>query len=481
MDLNIFAAKCFFTRLFPSLLILMLAACAPSPSTDEPGPLGATKNWPGLLGANQDGVSAETGLVGGIPQAGLPVLWKKNVGISMAGIAAVNGKVYTMGLNSGVRAGTNSYAAGVPYTDPKSPTANLTLYCLDARTGKVQWKFSYEAANRFQVMDWKSKKVKTVWEDFAGPKSVPTIDRDRVYIYDQAGLLTCLDTRNGDIQWQVSVREKLSGIPPRYGFAASPVIVGDLVVVPVFAKNYGMAAFHKKNGKVAWKGGNILSDNDIQRRWDCYSSPRVQRMADGKARLLFYTGAGVEALNAANGKLIWEFPIQHTSREVVMTPIISGDTVFVSSHYASKGVLLNAAAQPPTPIWENQNMISHYSNIGLLDGYLYGSSGYDRAIKFSCVELKTGAVKWGVPLQQGGAGPHEQGQVLIADRKLFILTSYGELIMAEANPQAYKELGRQQLLDPKGRAWCPMALSDGLLFCKDSLGNMACVNLKKEK
>ena len=49
----------------------------------------------------------------------------------------------------------------------------------------------------------------------------------------------------------------------------------------------------------------------------------------------------------------------------------------------------------------------------------------------------------------------------------------GELVMAEANPAGYKELGRAQLLDAPD-VWGPLALSDGRLVLRDQK-QMKCV------
>src|SRR4051812_15817168 len=55
-------------------------------------------DWPGYRGPNRDGVSAETGLLKTWPAGGPKLVWKSDkAGQGYAGMAIVNGVVYTMG------------------------------------------------------------------------------------------------------------------------------------------------------------------------------------------------------------------------------------------------------------------------------------------------------------------------------------------------------------------------------------------------
>ena len=68
---------------------------------------------------------------------------------------------------------------------------------------------------------------------------------------------------------------------------------------------------------------------------------------------------------------------------------------------------------------------------------------------------------------------------LIADGVIFIIHGdKGELVMAEANPAGYKELGRAKLLGGND-IWAPMALSNGMLVLRDH-EQMKCVFVGSE-
>jgi outer membrane protein assembly factor BamB len=432
--------------------------------------------WPNVHGVHMDGVSAETNIADSLSkEKAPPVVWKSSVGPGYAGISVSGGKLYTMGLTSGYTLGVSSTSHTNARLHFQSPCLEVTLYCFDTANGRLIWNYVYNVPSRFEIRDWRWRVVLS--PDFAGPKSVPTIHQDRVYTYDHAGTLTCLDAKIGSPVWIAPARDQLDGMPPRYGYGASPVIHNDLVIVPVFSKSAGLAAYHRQTGRLVWKGGRTAGDSV----WDGYSTPRVHQNSHGKQLIIFYTGGGLYALDPATGATVWEYPIKHSTREVVMSPVIHGNDYFVSSHYAPSSLRINVEVDRPKVVWENKFLKNHYGNLILSDGYLYGSSGYDKSCELKCVDFKTGEIRWSTAFQKDGNGPREQFQTILADGKLIMLTNYGELVLASAGPAKYIELGRAQIMSPEAQSWCPMALAGGLLYAKDSLGEIRCIDLRADK
>jgi hypothetical protein len=111
------------------------------------------------------------------------------------------------------------------------------------------------------------------------------------------------------------------------------------------------------------------------------------------------------------------------------------------------------------------------------DGFLYGQFGiqtFDSVnAQLKCVDLRTGAVRWST----NGFG---RGATVLVDNRLVILTERGDLVLAEANTNAYTELGRFQALPfwngNTNKSWnCP-ALCDGRVFVR-STSYVACFDL----
>ena len=108
----------------------------------------------------------------------------------------------------------------------------------------------------------------------------------------------------------------------------------------------------------------------------------------------------------------------------------------------------------------------------LVGNYLYGADG-DTTEKapLKCVEAETGTEKWKVP----GFGP---GAVSVADGRLIALSATGELMVAPASPDGFKPTARAQVLG--GKCWTVPVLANGLVYCRNSRGDIVAVDLRKK-
>jgi outer membrane protein assembly factor BamB len=111
-----------------------------------------------------------------------------------------------------------------------------------------------------------------------------------------------------------------------------------------------------------------------------------------------------------------------------------------------------------TKLWANKKSMGSKCGQALLwNGYLYGNTDGGG---LRCIALD-GAVKWDSKVR------FDLGDLIIADGIIYIIHGgNGELVMAAASPDAYKELGRAQLLSPP-EPWAPLAFKDGKLVVRD--------------
>ena len=106
----------------------------------------------------------------------------------------------------------------------------------------------------------------------------------------------------------------------------------------------------------------------------------------------------------------------------------------------------------------------------LIGGHLYGCSGQGGGKgELRCVDLKDGSIKWKEPSAGVGA-------LMAADGRLIVLGEKGELIIAEATPAGFKALARAQVTG--GRCWTVPVLSNGLIYCRNSKGDLVCVDVR---
>ena len=54
-----------------------------------------------------------------------------------------------------------------------------------------------------------------------------------------------------------------------------------------------------------------------------------------------------------------------------------------------------------------------------------------------------------------------------------MLSEKGDLIVADVSPEAYRERSRVKVLDG-GVCWTTPVLSDGRIYCRNSLGELVC-------
>jgi outer membrane protein assembly factor BamB len=289
-----------------------------------------------------------------------------------------------------------------------------------------------------------------------GPRSTPAFSANRVYVYSADMVLYCLDAAKGTPVWKKDILKELSGRNISWKCAMSPVIDGNLVFVAGGGPGESMLALEKATGAVAWKTGDDTMT---------HATPTVATI-HGVRQVIFLMKSGLIAVESATGKELWKFPV--TFRTATgCSPVVSGDTVFCTAGYEVGGtacqVTKTGSGLAARELWRvrGNDLGSLWSTPVAHDGYLYGMISFKKFADgpLKCVDLKTGAIKW----QQPGFGA---GNLLVAGDKLVALSDSGEVVVAEADPTGYKEVGRAQAVS--GKCWSTPALSDGRLYVRST-------------
>ena len=360
--------------------------------------------------------------MGAWPAEGPKQLWKASVGAGFSSVAVASGRLYTMGVVAGQE----------------------TVWCLDVLTGQEVWKHPYPYVFKPQYYE-------------GGSSVTPTVDGDHVYSIGQSGELNCFEAASGKVVWARNLPKELDVVVPMWGFASSPYIEGDLLILN--AGTHG-AALSKSTGKEIWTTGKGPAG---------YSSA-VPFIAEGRRAVAFLAAKEVVALETKTGQLLWQYPWKTEYDVNAADPVLDGSKVFISSSYGSGCALVQFNPLPPREVWRNKNMQSHFNSVVLLGGFLYGVDGEaGKPASFKCLDWQTGDVKWSYK----GLG---LGALTAADGKLIILSEKGELVIAEAVPSAFKPLARAQILG--GKCWTTPVLANGRVFVRNSTGDMVCVDVK---
>ncbi len=384
-------------------------------------PVRAT-DWPNWRGPNHDGISREASWSAtwdGEPK----VVWKANVGSGFSSVTVAGGKLYTQGLSG----------------------KKEVVHCLDAATGKELWTHSWAS-------DFKPKYYE------GGTSSTPTVDGASVHVLGLSAQFACLDAATGKPRWEKDLKEATGAEPGTWGFTGSPLVTtGGRVVVNVGTHG---TALDGKTGKILWQSGKEEAG---------YATP-VPFTHGGKLLLAIMGKEHVFAVDPDTGTAAWKHPWKTRYDVNAADPIISGNRMLVSSGYGHGAALLDFATTPPKVVWENEELRSQMNPAVLVDGSVYGFDGNaDDKPSLVCLDFATGKVRWREALGYGS--------VLAAGKKLIILTEKGELVTAEATPDAFKPLARAQVI--AGKCWTVPTLANGQLIVRNWKGELRCLSLGK--
>lgn len=389
-------------------------------------------DWPQYLGPTRNAAYAGNDLADTWPKEGPPLAWQKKLGTGWAGPVAASGKAILF-----------------------HRVANEEVVeCLDAKTGKELWKqpFPTRYTDNFGFDN--------------GPRATPCIADGRVFVFGANGNLHALDFATGKPLWSVDTQKDFGADKGFFGFACSPLVEGKMLLVNLGGKNgAGIVACDTGTGKVLWQA----PDDEAS-----YSSPIAANIS-GQRHALFFARHKLVSLDPANGKVRFTFPWGPKMQASVSAavPVVSGDTVFISAGYGAGAAALRVKAGSVEKLWSGEEQLTaQYVTPVLRDGFLYGFEGrVDTGPRpeLRCVELATGQVRWSTDkIAHGG--------ILLAGGDLLITADSGELLRVAANPKAFVEKARAQILGREGRA--QPALTDGILLARDKT-KLVAVDLRK--
>ena len=312
---------------------------------------------------------------------------------------------------------------------------------LDAGTGDTVWRYDYPTSYR---------------DDFGfdeGPRSVPVVHEGRVYTFGAQGQLHAVDLETGAGVWQVDTHARYGVRKGFFGAAGSPLVEDGRVIANVGGRRGGIVAFDAATGDELWTATTHEAS---------YSSPAAGTFG-GRRLALVFTRTGLVGLDPATGGVRFELRWRSRLGASVnaATPLVVGDRVFISASYGTGAALLRIDGGTLAEEWSgDDSMTNHYATAVIHDGVLYGYHGrQEYSPSLRAVDLRSGAVRWSE--DRFGAGT-----VTLAGDLLVVMRESGELMLAEATPEALRPLARARILPGVVRAY--PALADGRLYVRNT-------------
>ena len=381
------------------------ARIASSRATGETG-----TGWPGFRGPARDGhvtgVRIETDWADSPPV----LLWRRPVGAGWSSFAVQGNRLYTQ----------------------EQRGDDEVVSCYDATTGEVVWGHS-DSTRFYEAMGG------------AGPRATPTLSDGRVYTLGATGILNAFDADDGTLVWSRNLTADSESKLPIWGFASSPLVVDDLLMV---AAGGELVAYDRATGVPRWFGPD---------GGESYSSPHPASL-DGVEQILLLSNAGVTSVAPADGEVLWEHSWPGAS---LVQPAETADGGLLISAGEGKGLRHIAVAYgtggwTAEERWESSRLKPNFNDFVVHEGHAYG---FDGSILAS-IDVDTGERKW-----KGGRYGHGQLVLLPDQDLLLVVTEKGVLTLVGATPDEFTELARFPAIE--GKTWNHPVLVDDLLLVRN--------------
>ncbi len=455
---------------------LTLALCLPltvalgaerplKPPASAPG--AAADDWPQWLGPRRDGVWRETGIARSFPKDGPKVLWRAPLGTGYSGPSVAGNRVFVM----------DRLRAKGPDGKPAKVTRDGVpgkerVVCLDASTGKEVWKHEYDCPYRVHYS--------------SGPRVTPLVRDGRVYTLGAMGDFYCLDEKTGKPVWHKNLlKEYKLDEPQVWGYAAHPLLEGDLLYTLVGGPGSAVVALNKDTGKEVWRA---LSSDEVG-----YSPPILVEGA-GKKQLVVWLSDSINGLDPKTGQVYWtqEYPLGRPPIRPavnIMQTRVAGNKLYISTAYHG-GMLLELTQDKPgvKVVWSGKsNRMDKAEGLHILmptpwmgDGHIYGCCAMG---EFRCLDMATGKQKWQTYDFTGGSRV-DCGTVFVVPQgdRFVLFNDLGELFLAELSPKGHKIISKAKVIDPVEKArgrevvWSHPAFARKCVFVRNDK-EMVCVSL----
>ncbi len=421
----------------------------------------ALADWPNFQGPQRNGVSTESGLKLSDWGDGPEVLWKKTLNEGFGGAAIKGDEVFVI---------------------DRKPAEADRLLCLDLADGTEKWAFQHDHAGKLS---------------FPGSRGVPYVTDDAVYFIGGFGQVYSIDRASQKANWIVELQDSYDAEPPRWGWAQSPVVVGDTMIVAAMSADVGLVGLDLKTGKEKWQTEGF---------GDSHSTPTVMTL-HGVEQVVFLATLKEDELGTtisvepSSGKVLWKTDAYFNKIPIPFPTKVTDELVYLTGGYENGSCMIRVSSD-----WQVEKVFEIEQGTQMHPPFVIGEHIYYLANEnanhkgekratggLTCMDFE-GNIVWNT----GNAPFMGRGNMILVDGKLLIQDGeVGYLRVIDPSPKGYQEIamadifgkkeevdkqiaaqaGRKQIKIPDLKYWSPMALSNGHLIMRGQ-ENLVCVSLK---
>jgi len=399
-----------------------------------------------FMGNHRDGSIDGSPITGDWSTKPLQVLWETPVGAAWSGFVVSDGLAITQEQYEGKDAVT----------------------AFELSSGRVVWR-SLTSRQHYHPAGG------------AGPRATPTIHANMVFAQSSTGIVTSMALRTGKLNWSIDLLAKAgidqttAEIPVTWGRSGSPLIVSDLVVVPLGAgvtkvkqtDASGLIALDLSTGEERWRAG----DSQIS-----YASPSIMTIS-GKEQIVIVNEADVTGHEVNSGKVLWKIDwpgASNSSPAVSQATLVDEKSLLLSKGYGGGSKLIEFPVpfdtlKPIKTVWASTaTMKTKFMSPVVSKDYVYGLS--DGILE--CIRWSDGKRMW----KDNKDGRLGHGQLLRIGDQLLCISEDGRLVLTQATPTKPTSYERMSLLE--GITWNPLALVGDLVLVRNA-EKAVCLRVKR--
>lgn len=341
-------------------------------------------------------------------------------------------------------------AVVLPYvlvSDREGGDTQDVLRCLDAATGKDVWALRYPARGKLDYGN--------------SSRATPLVVDDLVYFAGAHGDVHAVQLRTGKIEWKRNLARDFGLTAElKWGYCASPLVVRDRLILYAGGPTAALVALDRHSGEVAWKTAG---------RPPAYGS-LVAGMLGDVEQIVGHDAERLVGWDAATGRELWSVAPELPGDFNVPTPRIVDGRLLVATEgngarlftFEKEGKIVpQPAATFPTLAPGTHTPVSSGGRVFGIHEALF------------CLDLKQNLkLVW----RARDKAFQEHANLIIGAGRLLIVTGEAELILVDAQADAYRVLGRQRVLADESGLLSHPALVGSRLYLRGSR-EIVCVDL----
>jgi outer membrane protein assembly factor BamB len=378
-------------------------------------------DWPQWRGPTRDGQFTGPTWPEKLDTNHLRQLWRVELGPSYSGPVVAGDRVFT--------------------TETKDKKFEVVT-AFNRETGKAIWRVEWEGALSVPFF----AKSNGDWI-----RATPAYDGESLFVAGMRDVLVCLDAQTGKERWRCDFVKRLEAPLPDFGFVCSPLVDGEFVYVQAGAS---FVKLDKRTGQLAWR---TLTDKGGM--WgSVFSSPVFADLA-GKRQLIVQTREKLAGVDPADGKVLWEQPVEAFRGMNILTPVAYQNTLFTST-YGGKTIGFKIAQADGnftvTEAWKHKAQ-GYMSTPVIIDGIAYE---HLKSQRLMAIEVETGRELWTSDQSFG-----KYLSLVAQGDRILALDQRGLLFLFRASKEKFELIAQRKLTDSE--TWAHLAVAGDRLFVRE--------------